>query len=261
MKKYRNYRELTQKEVDQLKELYPATTNRELSKLFGISVDAIQDRFAYPNGWRKENFKRGNRGGKSLTEKQVAWIVKHYKHTPNRDIMDKFGIGESTLHRVARKCGLTKSKQYMKKVANENNANAMATCRRYKVYEQSAEFARQQWRERKERGETCGFKKGESLVDRIGLKRARAAWEKTRIARNETIRKERIRINWGFEQKTKLKLTSAGKKAIASRHLLKKANYIVERGSMYVYYDDLTERNLILENRARINGIKIEEAV
>ena len=191
----------------------------------------------------------------------VAWIVKHYKHTPNRDIMDKFGIGESTLHRVARKCGLTKSKQYMKKVANENNANAMATCRRYKVYEQSAEFARQQWRERKERGETCGFEKGKSLVDRIGLKCAKVAWEKTRIARNETIRKERIRINWGFEQKTKLKLTSAGKKAIASRHLLKQLNYIVERGSTTVYYDELTSRSLKKEQTAIKHGLRILEAI
>lgn len=259
--KYRNYRELTLSEIEKLKELYPTTTNRELSKMFGISVDAIQDRFAYPGGWKKENFKQGSRGGRSLTEKQIAWIVKHYKHTPNYDIMDKFGIGESTLHRIARKHNLAKSKQYMKRIANENNANAMSTCRRYKVYEDSAARARQQWCERKERGETCGFEKGKSLVDRIGFKRARAAWEKTRIARNETIRKERIRINWGFEQKTKLKLTSAGRKAIYYRCKLKKLDYIVERGSMYVYYDDLTFRDSIIEERAKSEGIKIEEAV
>lgn len=259
--KYRNYRELTLSEIEKLKELYPTTTNRELSKMFGISVDAIQDRFAYPGGWKKENFKQGNRGGCSLTEKQIAWIVKHYKHTPNYDIMDKFGIGESTLHRIARKHNLVKSKQYMKRTANENNANAMSTCRRYKVYEQNAEYARRQWKQWKEEGISHGFKKGESIESRYGKKRAKAIYEKVRVSRNETIRKERIRINWGFEQKTGLKLTGAGRKAALSRYLLKKANYIVERGCTHIYYDDLTERNITLENRARINGLKIEEAV
>ena len=37
---YRNYRELTDEEIRQLEELYPVTTNRELSRRFGISVDA-----------------------------------------------------------------------------------------------------------------------------------------------------------------------------------------------------------------------------
>ena len=143
--KYRNYRELTQREIDKLKELYPVTTNRELCKIFGISVDAIQDRFAYPNGWKKERFKLGNRGGKSLDEKSINWIIKHYRHTRNADILEKFGIGEATLHRIARKHSLTKSRQYMNKAARANNDVAMEVCRRYKIYELNAEATRKQW--------------------------------------------------------------------------------------------------------------------
>ena len=108
----RNWRELSEDEIIKLKQLYPTTTNRELSKMFDISVDAIQDRFAYPNGWKKDNYKISNRKGVSLDEKAIKWIIKHFKHIPNYEIMDKFNIGESTLHRVAKKYGLNSSTIY-----------------------------------------------------------------------------------------------------------------------------------------------------
>ncbi len=124
----RNYRELTTEEVEQLQMLYPVTTNRQLAQMFDISIDAIQDRFAKPLGWRKDRkaVQIGSRGGKSLTEEQTQWIIKHYKHTKNRDIQERFGIGESTLHRLARKHGLKKSKQFARKVQRENEERPSA---------------------------------------------------------------------------------------------------------------------------------------
>lgn len=256
----RNYRELTQAEIDRLEELYPTTTNRELSKMFDISVDAIQDRFAYPNGWKKGNFKRGNRGGKPLDEKSVKWIVKHYQHTKNHEIMDKFGIGESTLHRIARRYGLKKSTQFKNKMIAESSRTAMSVCRKYKVYEQQAEFNRERWKQWKAEGKQVGFRKGESNKDRLSPKRYKAMLEKMAATRRENIRKDRMRINWGLPQKTRIKLVSAGRKAAVDRHRLKKLNYIVERGSTHVYYDELTRRNLTIEKRAMINGLIIEQA-
>lgn len=255
----RNWRELSEEEIIKLKQLYPTTTNRELSKMFDISVDAIQDRFAYPNGWKKDNYKIGNRKGGSLDEKAIKWIIKHFKHIPNYEIMDKFNIGESTLHRVAKKYGLKKSKQYLRKSCQRNSKKAMEICRQYNIYEINAEFSRQRWEQWKAEGRQVGFKKGESNRDRLSPRAYKKMLEKVSTTRREIIRKDKIRINWGLPQKTKLKLTSPGKKAIQYRYLLKRLNYIVVRGDIRVFYDEHTNRNLTTERRAIINGLKIEQ--
>ena len=115
----------------------------------------------------------GNRGGKSLTEKQVAWIVKHYKHTKNDDIMAKFGIGESTLHRLARKHGLKKSKRQQKKTQWNATMHAHEACKRYGVYEETRRRMKQLAEERRERGERIpgSFMPGQSNKDRLGARR------------------------------------------------------------------------------------------
>ena len=99
----KNYRNLSPSELNELISLYPTTTNRELSRRFDISVDAIQKKLAVIYGLKK-NRKAvfiGNRAGHSLSEEDTDWIIKHYKHTKNAEIMARLNIGESTLHRCA----------------------------------------------------------------------------------------------------------------------------------------------------------------
>lgn len=256
----RNYRTLTKEEVQRLEQLYPSTTNRELAYMFDISIDAIQDRFAKPLGWKKDRkaVQIGSRGGKSLTEAQTQWIIKHYKHTKNRDIQERFGIGESTLHRLARKHGLKKSKQFARKVQRENAELGFAVCEEYGIYEQSAEYAREQWRLRKERGETLGFKKGESNRDRMSPRKFKAMMERTHEKRRESIRKDRLRIKWGLEQKTRMRLVSGGKTRVSQRYAMRKRGYVVPRGSNVAYYTEDTVRNLAAEKRALVNGLHVE---
>ena len=263
---YRNYRELTDEEIRQLEDLYPVTTNRELSRRFGISVDALQDFIAYPRGWKKDlkALRIGNRGGRTLTEKETQWIIRHYQHTKNKDIMQKFGIGESQLHRVARKHGLKKSRPFMKNTVNANKETAMTVCHKYGVYEQNAEFARRKWEERKASGKPhdVGFHKGKSNKDRLSPKRFKECIEKCHKKRNETIRKERIRIHFGLPQKTRLNLTYGGydeahKKKALHRHLFRKLGYIVERSSDEVYYNEETERRPKMEANAHLYGLRV----
>lgn len=61
----RNYRDLSPSELNELISLYPTTTNRELSRRFDISVDAIQDHIAAVYGLKKDRkaVMVGNRGG------------------------------------------------------------------------------------------------------------------------------------------------------------------------------------------------------
>lgn len=258
---FRNYRELTASEIGEIERLYPVTPNREIARRYDISVDALQDYIAYPRGWKKDRkaVLIGNRNGRSLTEKEVQWIVRHYRHTKNDDIMAKFGIGENSLHRVARKYGLTKSRQHMKKMQWNATCHAHEACRRYGVYEETSIRMKKEAEERKARGERIpgSFMPGQSNRDRLTKKRFKECYERIHEKRRETIRKERLRIKWGLPQKTKMKLVSGGRKRACYRHLLRKKNYIVGRGENDVYYDEHTDRRPKMEANAHKFGLRV----
>ena len=259
----RNYRTLDEAEFRELERLYPTTTNRELSKMFNISIDAIQDRFAKVHGWKKDaSIYAGNRGGKSLTDKQVKWIVNHFQHTKNSDILEKFGIGESTLHRIARKHGLKKSRQFMKKMQAEATEKARQTCEAFGLYEELAERMQKEMTEAYKEGRRSFFRKGESNKDRLSKKRFAETIRKIQESRNKTIKSERRRLVFGMEQRTKMKLHIGGfderqRKKTCHRYLFKKHGYIVERGNSVIFYDEQTKRSPQMEANAPLYGLKI----
>ena len=260
----RNYRDLTDEELAELERLYPVTTNRELSRQFDVSIDAIRDSLARPRGWKKDRkaVLIGNRNGKTLTEDEVKWVVQHYKHTKNEDILRKFGVGECQLHRLARRYGLKKSRQFLKKVRSENYVISEIVRQEYGLDSQRAENARRQWAERKASGlpHNVGFKKGESNKTRFGEERFAEMIAKARASRNETIRKDKMRIRWGLPQKSKLKLVSGGSKRSSYKYLFKKRNYIVEYGSTDIYYDEQTDRSATMEANAHKYGLTVMAA-
>lgn len=262
----RNYRELTASEIGEIERLYTVTPNREIARRYDISVDALQDYIAYPRGWKKDRkaVLIGNRNGRSLTEKEVQWIVRHYRHTKNDDIMAKFGIGESSLHRVARKYGLTKSRQHMKKMQWNATCHAHEACRRYGIYEETAVRMKQEAEDRKARGERIpgSFMPGQSNRDRMSKKQFKECYERIHEKRRETIRKERLRIKWGLPQKTRLNLnyngyTDKDRKRSIHRTLFRKCGYIVEYGGNDVYYDEHTDRRPKMEANAHKFGLRV----
>lgn len=261
----RNYRELSDEEVQQLKLLYPVTPNRRLSQMFSVSVDAIVDHFARPRGWQKdqEAIKLAIRGSyHELTEREEQWIVRHYHNTRNGDIMTKYGIGESQLNKVRKKYGLKKTANFMRKMRREAVAHSVTAFRDHGESERAAERAREQWAERKRTGDygNVGFKKGESNKDRMSPKRYRQMVEKARQKRNETIRKDRIRIHWGMEPKTKLVKNWDAKRDWHRSHYrykFRQFGYDVESGSNDIYYFPDTVRHPIMERNAQKWGIRI----
>ena len=52
----------------------------------------------------------------ALTPEQERWLVAHFRHTRNEEIGERLGISQSSLHRFARELGLTKTRQFMRKV-------------------------------------------------------------------------------------------------------------------------------------------------
>lgn len=261
----RNYHELSDEEVQQLEQLYPVTPNRRLSQMFGVSVDAIQDHFARPGGWQKDQsaIKLAIRGSyHQLTEREEQWIVRHYHNTRNGDIMTKYGIGESQLIRVRRKYGLKKTDRFMRKMQREAVAHGVIAFREHGESERAAERSRQQWAERKRTGDygNVGFKKGESNKDRMSPRRYRQMVEKARQKRNETIRRDRIRIHWGMEPKTKLVKHWDNKREWHKYHYrykFREFGYDVETNSNDIYYFPDTVRHPIMERNAQKWGIKI----
>lgn len=262
----RNYRDLSPLELDELISLYPTTTNRELSRHFDISVDAIQDNIASVYGLKKDRkaVMVGNRGGRSLSEEDTAWIIKHYKHTKNADIMARFNIGESTLHRCARKHGLKKSKVFMKKTQRENAENGYEVCLDHGVYEQNAEYTRKQWEEWKKlpRDQWPGRRVGVKPQHQPGVsprrynKRIKEGFEK----RRQTVSRERARLLYGIEQKTSLKLTKTmTHKMSAHKHaMIKQCNYFSdEEHPSWIFYDNETTRSTRREAHAIELGLKV----
>lgn len=67
--------------------------------------------------------------------------------------------------------------------------------------------------------------------------------------RTELVKKERRNINWGFKQRSAVKVYR-DQSAIDMRYRLRKAGYYVGRGERTVYYNSLTRRSMRLEKSA-----------
>lgn len=163
--------------------------------------------------------------------------------------MSRLGLSHSTLHRFARELGLTKSRQFMKKCQTATTEAArLANMRngwppKGYIIPRSREF---------------GFQKGVTNLERLGPRREAERVRKAAEARRATISKERMRIRWGFEQKTKLKLVT-NKTKICYRYALKKRGYDIARGASVAYVTPETRRSLKVEADARKYGIQIIE--
>ena len=90
----------------------------------------------------------------------------------------------------------------------------------------------------------------------LGLQKPRELWVQNF---RDTIRRERLRIKWGLEQRTKLRLGKEPRKRADYRHALKKRGYIIPvPGSREVYYTDESKRSALVERRATSHGLTIK---
>lgn len=187
----------------------------------------------------------------TFTEAQVAWLVANFADTKNDELCERLGCGGSTLHRWARKLGLTKSRDYM---ANCNRASLEACWEHNKIFGNDGK------RNLIVHGVKYRFKKGERPIDRLGEEGERRRIETLRKTRNELLRRERLRIKWGLSQLTNIKLvldSSAGQRQRSVRYSLKRRGYIVSRGAKVIYYDGSTKRSAIVERNAEKKGLTI----
>lgn len=193
------------------------------------------------------------RGVKTIvTAADELWLVEHYADTKNADILKHLGWSPCawrTLRRAAHRLGLKKSAAFMRRcqahttecarIANQGEGNAgKVNLLKY--------------------GRVHQFRKGENNTMRNGEDNERRRLAKMRETRNATIRRERVRINWGLEQRTRLKLVREPRERTLLRHNFKARGYDVPcRGTMTIGYDGQTRRSAVMERHARELGLEI----
>lgn len=175
----------------------------------------------------------------ALTDKQLAWLDKHFKHTKNEEIAEYLNISPRSVGRIAKKRGLVKTKQFIHKCQLEAAAKAQVSHRVNGTYPPKGFKVPNR--------EKYLFQKGVRSIDRIGAKREAERVAKVAESRRQTFKLEKARALYGLPRQTKLSVIRRPRKQILMRHELKKKGYIIERGGFIAYYDENTRRDMRLE--------------
>ena len=198
----------------------------------------------------------------TLSEPQIKWLQKHFKHTKNDVIRERLGLSHSTLHRIARELGLKKTRQFMAKMQLAASAAGKAAI---DAEDEAAKERRRQQANANRNPERC-FKKGKWSLAKcppeklsiINAKRA-ASWRKTRDA-------DEVRLNWGLPTQTKFQFRrhldpDKNRKLCSLRNYLRRKGYeIPGRAGMAVFVTRETRRSAKMESKAEKLGMIIKIA-
>ena len=180
----------------------------------------------------------------------------------NRRMMTWFGISFSTLQRFRRELGLQKD---MRAIRKQLAKDIKKTCEKNGYYdslrghapsEACQEATRKMWAE--------GFHPMKQLKAK-NPRRYRMVLRKRSEKRKELWHKERLRLKYGLERKTRLHipLNNIPHRAAAHKYLMiRQCNYFADPlGDPYVVcYDSQTQRSARREATAAKHGLKVVEA-
>lgn len=176
-----------------------------------------------------------------LTDKEVAYLSKHFKHMKNAELAAKLNIGERSVVRLARKLGLTKTPQFMRKCQQEMTEAAHASHLRNGTYPPKGFII--------PKSEEGRFKKGVTPEQRLGKRKNAERIRKAVESRAKTWKSERARATFGLPQRTKLPVIPQPKKKVELRYYLKRCGYIVDDIARVAYYDENTRRGKRIEEK------------
>ena len=174
-----------------------------------------------------------------LTERQEAWLVKHFKHTKNEEVAAKLGVSVRTATRLAARLGLKKTPQFMKKCQREMTDAAHRSHLRNGTYPPKGSKI--------PRSEEYQLKPGECMRDRMTPKRWAERNRKAAESRTKTWKSEKARATFGLPQRTKLRVIPVPRAKILLRHYLKRRGYILDEVKRIAYYDENTKRGKRIE--------------
>ena len=179
----------------------------------------------------------------TLTDKQERWLKIHFKHTKNADIAKKLGVSLRSVSRLAKKRGLTKTPQFIKKCNKEALKAAYAGALAADTLFKKGEYV--------PGGIEYRFKKGITSRERLGNKREDQRIIKAAEKRKRTIASERRRILFGLDQRTNLRLVKEPEEKTKQRHYLRNRGYEIFGRENIAYYTEETRRSVILEKRPK----------
>lgn len=185
-----------------------------------------------------------------LTPEQHLWLVDNFPDTKNQDCARHLGISLRTVVRLARACELQKSREFMLMTQREA-ANEARVMNRGEGNRGAINLLKY--------GEKYRFRKGETCIQRLGKEKEAERLRKAHATRNETISRERMRINWGLPQRTNLRLVRQPKQWVHYRYTMKRRGYIVSRAAREIYYNEDTDRSATVEHGAKAAGLIILE--
>lgn len=183
-----------------------------------------------------------------LTPEQLVWFRENFDHTKNQELADALGTSLRCITRMARELGLWKTKEFvtaMQRNASEHGARATRL-----MGGNSGAANLQKY------GKATRFKPGTSQKDRMSAEAFAEMHHRIGESRKETFRKERVRVNWGFEQRTKLRVVKCPKEKVSLRSSLRKRGYEIARASNEAVITETTRRCRQMEARAERIGIQ-----
>lgn len=176
-----------------------------------------------------------------LTPKQEAYLMKHFKHTHNAELAERLGISETVLHRFARKYGLKKSPQFMRKCQAYTSAQARISHLAFNTYPPKGYIIPGSEKHR--------FKPGVSNLERIGPDKERERVRKAVETRKKTLRLEKARLLFGLPRKTRLHVVVQPRQKVLDRAYLKRRGYVLDEARHVAYWTPDTLRATRLEAR------------
>lgn len=138
--------------------------------------------------------KRAYRKPVQWEQKRIDYLKANFATNFNKDLAAELGCGWRTVIRKARELGLEKEPCFLDKNRPEI-VKRIQKVRIHSPHQQGKGYC-------VPNSEQFRFKAGNIPASKTNTKVA----EKARITRNETIRRDRIRLSFGLPQKTKLKL-------------------------------------------------------
>lgn len=209
---------------------------------------------------------------KVLDEEQEKWLRRYYPMTENGRLAVAMGIGRNRVIAFAKEYGLSKSekgrmvikKRQVEKMRATNIRNGYYDSKRgHPCSKATMDGLRRRWMEEK-----AGIRENAKLkMKREKPERYRQWLEKSSAIRKELIRKEKLRIKYGLERKTRLKavvLMPYRRSQIARRYSALRRGYILTEDCSegnpdryVIYFDEETERNEVFERNCIDDGFQI----
>lgn len=231
---------------------------------------------AFPGNLTKQRVKSSN-GITSmkivLDEEQKEWMRKWFPEIENAKLMEASGMSHGTLHRLAREMGLTKSSRGLAAIKRRQAAHIRKICSKNGYYDSlrgkpmskaCREGVARTWQEIRE------GKRDHPIVV-LRRKNPKEYNRKMRLRsheRKELYRKDELRIRYGLQPKTKLRIVMCRytRRQVAHRAYALKRGYIImedcseQGGERYnIYYDNDTKRTQLFERNLIKDGFRIKQ--